>query len=428
MGAGFQQVGEVWSDLMRGSGDVAAVAAWLVLPPVGAALLGWRHLRRCQAFCRYLSARGVAALRSSSGAAPPETADPPDIGVVASPDDSMVRFTCQEGVSVACAVAYQSYVDDLGWPAAAVGEAVWLTADDSVQALDLPVALGRRVLARLSRSGRSAPVVECPEDGGLRWLLLTAAGAGVVTDEVARRLAVVGAEHVGEGRPIDLPPSRFGVHLLRWITPPGTALPSLRAAIVATLHAASAVLGRVPSPPESAAGAFSWRVCSLPPGAVGRRRMRDVCRGRSSALTADDRRRACVHDHTDGSDADLPPAADLEPDNRAAEESAMDPRRGGFVPSDGRAPEDDSEQAAEQVGPGQQPDEGSGANQVQAHQEAVAMSEPARPENGERTVRWATAGVRSRTVNCPFPNGRSPPRAVRVCRSSRTSSLPLQSR
>ena len=118
-----------------------------------------------------------------------------------------------EGRQTEVQAAAQSYQDELGWTVGVYGAGVWLVAGREVEALDVPRELGSRAWNLLDQS---VPVFESSDDHAVRWTFITTPHIGPTLPE----LAVRGVDHIRSGRSIDLPPSRFGQHRLRWITTP----------------------------------------------------------------------------------------------------------------------------------------------------------------------------------------------------------------
>lgn len=136
-----------------------------------------------------------------------------------------------EGPQTEAQAAAQSYQDEHGWTVGVYGSGVWLVAGRTVEALDMPRELGSRTWSLLDQS---APVFESSDDRAVRWTFITAPHIGPTLPE----LAVRGVDHIRSGRSIDLPPSTFGRHRLRWITPPVPAqVPSFNAVADAVLRA-----------------------------------------------------------------------------------------------------------------------------------------------------------------------------------------------
>ena len=123
----------------------------------------------------------------------------------------------------------------LGWPSGVFGTAVWVLAGYPVEALDAPEALSRCALTLLGDG--AGPVFEAPGDHGTRWVLLTRPRAD---DPSARapELAGLGVEHLWAGATLDLPPSRFGTHRLRWINSADTPVPAFTTVAAAIIQAA----------------------------------------------------------------------------------------------------------------------------------------------------------------------------------------------
>ncbi|WP_434447634.1 hypothetical protein [Lentzea sp. E54] len=137
-----------------------------------------------------------------------------------------------EGPQTEFEAAAQSYQDDHRWTVGVYGSGVWLVVGREVEALDMPKELGIRAWNLLDRS---VPVFEASDDHGVRWTFVTTPHTGPTLPE----LAVRGVDHIRSGRSVDLPPSRFGRHELRWITGPFAApIPSFAAVADAVLRAA----------------------------------------------------------------------------------------------------------------------------------------------------------------------------------------------
>lgn len=118
-----------------------------------------------------------------------------------------------EGPQTEYETAAQSYQDDFGWTVGVYRTGVWLVTGREVDVLDMPRQLGERARTMLDAP---IPLFESPDDHGVRWGFLVTPHAGAVVPE----LAEFGVDHVRAGRSVDLPPSRFGRHQLRWITRP----------------------------------------------------------------------------------------------------------------------------------------------------------------------------------------------------------------
>lgn len=136
----------------------------------------------------------------------------------------------REGPLTEHEAAAQSYQDEHGWTVGVFGTGVWLVTGHGVDAMDMPRELGKRVWTALDIP---VPVFEAPDDHGVRWVFPTAPHTGDRMPE----LAELDVDHVRSGRSVDLPPSRFGRHRLRWITWPGIVpVPSFQT----VLHAVTA--------------------------------------------------------------------------------------------------------------------------------------------------------------------------------------------
>jgi hypothetical protein len=120
----------------------------------------------------------------------------------------------REGPQTEFEVAAQSYQDEYGWTVGVFRTGVWLVSGCGIDALDMPKKLGEQARTAL---GDSVPLFESPDDHGVRWVFLAGSHAGPPLPEMAEQ----GIDHVRAGRCVDLPPSRFGTHRLRWITEPG---------------------------------------------------------------------------------------------------------------------------------------------------------------------------------------------------------------
>lgn len=137
----------------------------------------------------------------------------------------------REGPQTEYEAAAQSYQDEHGWAVGVYRSGVWLMSGRGVDALDMPRALGERVRVALDDS---APLFESPDDHGVRWVFLVSPNTGAARPE----LAELGVDHVRAGRCVDLPPSRFGQHRLRWLTgPAGVSVPDFTAVAHAALSA-----------------------------------------------------------------------------------------------------------------------------------------------------------------------------------------------
>jgi hypothetical protein len=137
-----------------------------------------------------------------------------------------------EGPQTEFEAAAQSYQDDCGWAINVYGSGVWLVAGHEVEALEMPRELGVRVWNLLAQS---VPVFESPDDHGVHWTFVTTPHTGPALPELAEQ----GVDHIRSSRSVDLPPSSFGPHQLRWITWPLAApTPSFTAVADAVLRAA----------------------------------------------------------------------------------------------------------------------------------------------------------------------------------------------
>jgi hypothetical protein len=121
----------------------------------------------------------------------------------------------REGPLTEHEAAAKSYEDSYGWRVGVYGTGVWLVTGAQVEALDLPEELGARVLTALD-----APAFESPHDDGTRRVILVKPHTGPSPGPASLH---PGIDHVHSGRAVDLPPSRFGRHLLRWITHPDSS-------------------------------------------------------------------------------------------------------------------------------------------------------------------------------------------------------------
>ena len=119
----------------------------------------------------------------------------------------------QDGPQTEFDTAAQSYQDDFGWTVGVYRTGVWLVSGRGIDALDMPRTLGERVRTAL---GDSVPLFESPDDHGVRWVFLVMSHTGPTASELTEQ----GVDHVQAGRCVDLPPSQFGLHRLRWITRP----------------------------------------------------------------------------------------------------------------------------------------------------------------------------------------------------------------
>ncbi|MDX8145026.1 hypothetical protein SK854_23150 [Lentzea sp. BCCO 10_0061] len=120
----------------------------------------------------------------------------------------------REGPQTEFEAAAQSYQDEYGWTVGVFRAGVWLVSGCGIDALDMPKKLGEQVRTAL---GDTVPLFESPDDHGVRWVFLVLSHAGPPLPEIAEQ----GIDHVLAGRCVDLPPSQFGTHRLRWITEPG---------------------------------------------------------------------------------------------------------------------------------------------------------------------------------------------------------------
>ncbi|MFD5825855.1 hypothetical protein [Lentzea sp. NPDC060358] len=137
----------------------------------------------------------------------------------------------QEGPQTQYETAAQSYQDDYGWAVGVYRSGVWLVSGRGVDALDMPRELGERVQLA---TGNSVPLFESPEDNSTRWVFLVASHTGPAEP----RMAELGIDHIRAGRCVDLPPSEFGQHRLRWIsTPSGLLTPDFTTVVHAVLQA-----------------------------------------------------------------------------------------------------------------------------------------------------------------------------------------------
>jgi hypothetical protein len=128
----------------------------------------------------------------------------------------------REGPLTEYEAAAQSYEDNYGWQVGVYRTGVWLVTGQQVEALSLPEGLAARLL-----EGIAAPVFDSPDDNGVRWVVLTKPHRQPPTGAGSRHPDI---DHVHSGRAVDLPPSRFGRHLLRWIVhPESSALPDFDA-------------------------------------------------------------------------------------------------------------------------------------------------------------------------------------------------------
>lgn len=136
----------------------------------------------------------------------------------------------REGPQTEFDAAAQSYQDDYGWTVGVYRTGVWLVSGRGIDALDMPRTLGERVRAAL---GVSVPLFESPDDHGVRWVFLV----GSHTAPLLPELTGQDVDHVQAGRCVDLPPSRFGPHRLRWITSPlGVPVPDFTTVAHAVLQ------------------------------------------------------------------------------------------------------------------------------------------------------------------------------------------------
>jgi hypothetical protein len=131
---------------------------------------------------------------------------------------------------------------DLGWPAYALGTAVWLTPAAPVEALNVPREIGERTVAQLQAAGIALPVINIPGPPD-RWALLTRPHDGPIGDILTTFTGHdVGYAYAGrhEGRTsewsIDLPPTQHPGHeALTWIALPGNTLPPARVVVDALI-------------------------------------------------------------------------------------------------------------------------------------------------------------------------------------------------
>lgn len=136
----------------------------------------------------------------------------------------------REGPQTEFEAAAQSYQDEYGWTVGVYRTGVWLVSGREIDALDMPRKLGEQVRTAL---GDSIPLFESPDDHGVRWVFLVVPHAGPPLPEVAEQ----GIDHVRAGRCVDLPPSRFAPHRLRWITEPrGVPVPDFTTVARAVLQ------------------------------------------------------------------------------------------------------------------------------------------------------------------------------------------------
>ncbi|OKI36903.1 hypothetical protein A6A25_20630 [Saccharothrix sp. CB00851] len=118
----------------------------------------------------------------------------------------------REGPLTEYEAAAQSYQDMYGWQVGVYGSGVWLVTGRQVEALDMPEGIGARLLDRID-----APVFESPHDDAVRWVVLVKPHDA---SPIGTRSRHPDIDHVRSGRAVDLPPSRFGRHLVRWIVEP----------------------------------------------------------------------------------------------------------------------------------------------------------------------------------------------------------------
>lgn len=130
---------------------------------------------------------------------------------------SRLGIGVREGPQTEFEAAAQSYQDDYAWTVGVYRSGVWLVSGHGIDALDMPRTLGERVRTAL---GNPAPLFESPDDHGVRWVFLVMSHTGPTAPELTEQ----GVDHVQVGRCVDLPPSRFGTHRLRWITRPVASL------------------------------------------------------------------------------------------------------------------------------------------------------------------------------------------------------------
>lgn len=136
----------------------------------------------------------------------------------------------REGPQTEFEAAAQSYQDDHGWTVGVYRTGVWLVSGRGVDALDMPSRLGERVRTAL---GDSVPLFESPDDHGMRWVFLVESHTALPLPELTGQ----DVDHVRAGRCVDLPPSRFGPHQLRWITEPGAPVPDFTTVVHAVVQA-----------------------------------------------------------------------------------------------------------------------------------------------------------------------------------------------
>jgi len=136
----------------------------------------------------------------------------------------------REGPQTEFEAAAQSYQDENGWTVGVYRSGVWLVSGRGIDALDMPSKFGERVLAAL---GVSVPLFESPDDHGVCWVFLVGSQTGPPLPELTEQ----DIDHVQAGRCVDLPPSRFGPHRLRWITEPDAPVPDFATMVHAVLQA-----------------------------------------------------------------------------------------------------------------------------------------------------------------------------------------------
>lgn len=136
----------------------------------------------------------------------------------------------REGPQTEYEAVAQSYQDEYAYTVGVYRTDVWLVSGRGIDALDMPRKLGERVRTAL---GDSVPLFESPDDHDVRWVFLVMSHTGSTLPD----LTELDVDHVQAGRCVDLPPSRFGPHRLRWITEPGVPIPDFTTVAHAVLQA-----------------------------------------------------------------------------------------------------------------------------------------------------------------------------------------------
>jgi hypothetical protein len=124
-----------------------------------------------------------------------------------------------------CADAAALYRGKFDWPCTAHGYAVWTLAGEALDAVDLPEWIGPPVVSALGGRDRPRAVIEVPGDSGY-WRFLVRPRQSLPVGLV-RELGRQGVRYLGNGMPIELPPTRVPGAELRWHGGVDGRLPSL---------------------------------------------------------------------------------------------------------------------------------------------------------------------------------------------------------